>query len=403
MKRNKIIVEESRINHKKIIVAKYRKMDRYKNKEEIEKLKVKDEKNYVVEESEKSPEYEEKINKLEITYKQRAEKKEVKELENEQEVNREIKEPETEEEINEEVDELEVEEEVNEEVEELEIEEEVNENIEELEIEEEINEEVEELEIEEELNEEIYEVQENEEIKEEADRLEEVEDIKAEIEEELNEEIYEVEEKEIKQESEKIEVEIDNKKKLQEYIEENNIAKKDRYETSSNLLLEYSGQIYKDRRIIFDPPKNDKIVSITNINRDIYVNDVEILENGVNVKAAISVSINYGTSKDIFKQEEKCKENKEKNSIILESDIKEVILTDGVVRNTTVLIPCDIYINIPEVNCFDKLRIIRGNLRTTNTQYILDNGDITNAIIPIGHSLKGMMERYILSIEVEVI
>ena len=400
MKRNKIIVEESRINHKKIIVAKYRKMDRYKNKEEIEKLKVKDEKNYVVEESEKSPEYEEKINKLEITYKQRAEKKEVKELENEQEVNREIKEPETEEEINEEVDELEVEEEVNEEVEELEIEEEVNENIEELEIEEEINEEVEELEIEEELNEEIYEVQENEEIKEEGDKLE---DIKEEIEEELNEEIYEVEEKEIKQESEKIEVEIDNKKKLQEYIEENNIAKKDRYETSSNLLLEYSGQIYKDRRIIFDPPKNDKIVSITNINRDIYVNDVEILENGVNVKAAISVSINYGTSKDIFKQEEKCKENKEKNSIILESDIKEVILTDGVVRNTTVLIPCDIYINIPEVNCFDKLRIIRGNLRTTNTQYILDNGDITNAIIPIGHSLKGMMERYILSIEVEVI
>jgi len=400
MKRNKIIVEESRINHKKIIVAKYRKMDRYKNKEEIEKLKVKDEKNYVVEESEKSPEYEEKINKLEITYKQRAEKKEVKELENEQEVNREIKEPETEEEINEEVDELEVEEEVNEEVEELEIEEEVNENIEELEIEEEINEEVEELEIEEELNEEIYEVQENEEIKEEGDKLE---DIKEEIEEELNEEIYEVEEKEIKQESEKIEVEIDNKKKLQEYIEENNIAEKDRYETSYNLSLEYSGQIYKDRRIIFDPPKNDKIVSITNINRDIYVNDVEILENGVNVKAAISVSINYGTSKDIFKQEEKCKENKEKNSIILESDIKEVILTDGVVRNTTVLIPCDIYINIPEVNCFDKLRIIRGNLRTTNTQYILDNGDITNAIIPIGHSLKGMMERYILSIEVEVI
>ncbi len=123
MKRNKIIVEESRINHKKMIIAKYRKMDRYKNKEEIEKLKVKDEKNYVVEESEKSPEYEEKINKLEITYKQRAEKKEVKELENEQEANKEVKELETEEEINEEVEELEIEEEIDEEIEELEIDE----------------------------------------------------------------------------------------------------------------------------------------------------------------------------------------------------------------------------------------------------------------------------------------
>ena len=62
-----------------------------------------------------------------------------------------------------------------------------------------------------------------------------------------------------------------------------------------------------------------------------------------------------------------------------------------------------LYINILDVNCFDKLKVVRGNLRTTNTQYILDNGDVTNAIIPIEHSLKGMMEIYILSIEVEVI
>ena len=35
MKRNKIIVEESRINPKKMIVAKYRNRNKFKNREEI--------------------------------------------------------------------------------------------------------------------------------------------------------------------------------------------------------------------------------------------------------------------------------------------------------------------------------------------------------------------------------
>ena len=82
MKRNKIIVEESRINPKKMIVAKYRNRNKFINREE----KLKDEKNYEIEESEKSPEYEEKVNKLEVTYKQKIEKKEVKKLENRQNI-----------------------------------------------------------------------------------------------------------------------------------------------------------------------------------------------------------------------------------------------------------------------------------------------------------------------------
>ncbi|MBQ3421109.1 MAG: hypothetical protein IJH34_05480, partial [Romboutsia sp.] len=136
MKRNKIIVEESRINPKKMIVAKYRNTNKFKKKEEIGGLRLNDEKNDVVEESEKSPEYEEKINKLEVTYKQKIEKKEVKKLENRQEIN--------------------------EEIEKVKMDEEVKEDINELEEVEEIKEETEELEIEEELNEEIYEVQEDE-------------------------------------------------------------------------------------------------------------------------------------------------------------------------------------------------------------------------------------------------
>ena len=79
-----------------------------------------------------------------------------------------------------------------------------------------------------------------------------------------------------------------------------------------------------------------------------------------------------------------------------------IISTDGVVRNTTILIPCNIYINTQKTCCFDEFRLISQCLRTTNTQYILDNGNITNGIIPIGHSLRGIMESYIVSVKIEV-
>ncbi|MBP3930822.1 MAG: hypothetical protein J6D47_14825 [Peptostreptococcaceae bacterium] len=100
------------------------------------------------------------------------------------------------------------------------------------------------------------------------------------------------------------EIEIDNSIQSLEYTklirsdyEENNKINIDNNEYVDRIV---KGKSYKDRIIIINPPKSDKIVSITSIKRDLYINNTEILENGLSIDMAISISINYGTSKDII-------------------------------------------------------------------------------------------------------
>lgn len=189
---------------------------------------------------------------------------------------------------------------------------------------------------------------------------------------------------------------IENK----EIYEEKTLNKYDKNEvfiTQDNLIKEYIGQIYKGNKIIFDNITQDMIIGITNINRELEVKDIEILEKGINVYATIYVSINYATSKDIFTEGKKFKEN----NIVLENEKMPIISADGVVRHTTVLIPCKIYISDLEIKSLDEFKVVDKSIKATNTQYILDDESITNKIIPVGRSLRGIIENYIVSIKIE--
>lgn len=96
-------------------------------------------------------------------------------------------------------------------------------------------------------------------------------------------------------------------------------------------------------------------------------------------------------------------EDPNKNCIIYKMTKNTTITTDGPVRNTTVLIPCNVYIDIPNINCFNEFRIVSKDLKVFNTQYILNTGKLTYGTIPIGEWLNAMEENYIVSIEIEAI
>ncbi len=205
-----------------------------------------------------------------------------------------------------------------------------------------------------------------------------------------------------------IDIELDynlnsNSRYKENNYECNSCCENEIYEDLNRLHQKYTGQIYKSRKIILNPPKKDVIVSVTNINRHININDIEVLENGINVNLEIIVSLNYGTSKDILTKYEKFKEDKKREIVILEKDKDPLILTDGVVRNATVIIPCNIYICIPENKPCSKYKVANKCLKVSDTQYILDDESVVCGGIPIGNSLKGIMENYIVSIEVESI
>ena len=48
-------------------------------------------------------------------------------------------------------------------------------------------------------------------------------------------------------------------------------------------------------------------------------------------------------------------------------------------------------------------RVVNECLNVSNTEYILDDESVVCGGIPIGSSLKGIMESYIVSVELEVI
>lgn len=203
------------------------------------------------------------------------------------------------------------------------------------------------------------------------------------------------------------EIEIDNSIQSLEYTklirsdyEENNKINIDNNEYVDRIV---KGKSYKDRIIIINPPKSDKIVSITSIKRDLYINNTEILENGLSIDMAISISINYGTSKDIIVNSNKVTEYNQGDPIILERENNSTIITDGVVRNATIIIPCNIYISISEDKEIDKYNLINSQIKVINTQYVLENGIVVDVGIPIGCSIKGIIEKYIISIEVELV
>ena len=165
----------------------------------------------------------------------------------------------------------------------------------------------------------------------------------------------------------------------------------------------YKGQIYKSIKVTLNPPKKEIIPSITNIKRDIRVKDIEVLENGLSVNLDISVSLNYGTSKNILIKNEHSKVYEKEDVFISEKGKTSTISIDGDVRNSTVIVPSSIYINIPKDKMCSKYKIVNQCLKVSNTQYILEDGFIASKGVPIGNSLNGVIENYIISVELEVI
>ena len=181
------------------------------------------------------------------------------------------------------------------------------------------------------------------------------------------------------------------------------------------------GQIYRSKKIIIDKPPKDVIVKIDKIKRELHIEDVELSDDIATVIAVLTETITYFTSKPIpcksnqnddesnkdeSGKDESGKDNKkEKNKDILKdnSENNDSIAVDGVVRNTTIIIPCIIYIDVPGTKLGDKYKIINPTVESINIKYILDNGDIVNGNIPVGQYIEGLMEGYAISVGINIL
>lgn len=171
-----------------------------------------------------------------------------------------------------------------------------------------------------------------------------------------------------------------------------------------------SSQVYKSIRVVLSPPKDNFIISITKISRSMYIKEVEVFEDGVQVTAIITMNINYGTSTKLNEKGENLEsENNKKNDkdkkhreIIDKEEAKLSILTDGVVRSTTSIIPCIINVNIPGAKPMDVYEIVDKELIVTDTKYILEDGSEVDAI-PLGKSISEIVEKYIISASIKIV
>lgn len=178
-------------------------------------------------------------------------------------------------------------------------------------------------------------------------------------------------------------------------IENNNILlnqePNDRY--SQDIIGK--GQIYKTQEIMIDVPKNDVVIGIDTIERDVYVQDIEIANGIASLVVVISESIVYSTcKKDLI---EKLELNDRETEIE-----NECLCVDGVVRASTSIIPYKMIVDVPGATENSEYSILDATISATNTKYILQNGEIVSGNIQIDDYIAGVQEGYIVSVRIKI-
>lgn len=245
--------------------------------------------------------------------------------------------------------------------------------------------------------------------KEEIENSEVREEENTEVSTEKDIEYVEIAEEKIKEDTEKIEIKEEYIEHVEESKEESieEIRKEDPENNEEQLESfdrnEFGGKcrVYRSKKINIDKPKEDIIVKVGNIDRSIYIESVEMLKGGANIVTMVVENITYYTSKPLSGKKDE-KEYK-RNQSICKSYEKECICFDGDVRNTTVITPYLIYMDIDGATEIDDYEIESASLECINTKYVLDNGDIidNNSSLLFSY-IESLVQEYEITINIAV-
>ena len=173
--------------------------------------------------------------------------------------------------------------------------------------------------------------------------------------------------------------------------------------TESEKALKGRGQVYRSKKINIDKPEKDVVIKIGNIDRSIYIENIEMLKDGANILAMVVENITYYTAKPIPPKPEKKENSKHKKTITCELTERECICLDGVVRNTTVISPCLIYLDIIGAKETGTYEVESASVEGIDTKYVLDNGSIVdNNSLLIENYIESLIEGYIITISIVV-
>ncbi|GAA0862576.1 hypothetical protein [Paraclostridium tenue] len=160
-------------------------------------------------------------------------------------------------------------------------------------------------------------------------------------------------------------------------------------------------RVYRSKKINIDKPKEDIVVKVGNIERSMHIESVEMLKDGANIVTMVVENITYYTSKPLSDEIDK-KEYK-RNQSICKSYEKECVCFDGDIRNTTVIIPYLIYIDIAGATETDDYEIESASLDCINTKYVLDNGEIIdNNNSLLSSYIESLVQEYEITISMVV-
>lgn len=245
--------------------------------------------------------------------------------------------------------------------------------------------------------------------KEEIENSEVREEENTEVSTEKDIEYVEIAEEKIKEDTEKIEIKEEYIEHVEESKEESiEEIRKEEPENNEEQLEsfdrnEFGGKcrVYRSKKINIDKPKEDIIVKVGNIDRSIYIESVEMLKGGANIVTMVVENITYYTSKPLSGKKDE-KEYK-RNQSICKSYEKECICFDGDVRNTTVITPYLIYMDIDGATEIDDYEIENASLECINTKYVLDNGDIidNNSSLLFSY-IESLVQEYEITINIAV-
>ncbi len=222
-------------------------------------------------------------------------------------------------------------------------------------------------------------------------------------------EYVEIAEEKIKEDTEKIEIKEEYIEHVEESKEESiEEIRKEEPENNEEQLEsfdrnEFRGKcrVYRSKKINIDKPKEDIIVKVGNIDRSMYIESVEMLKGGANIVTMVVENITYYTSKPLSGKKDE-KEYK-RNQSICKSYEKECICFDGDVRNTTVITPYLIYMDVDGATEIDDYEIESASLNCINTKYVLDNGDIidNNSSLLFSY-IESLVQEYEITINIAV-
>lgn len=245
--------------------------------------------------------------------------------------------------------------------------------------------------------------------KEEIENSEVREEENTEVSTEKDIEYVEIAEEKIKEDTEKIEIKEEYIEHVEESKEESiEEIRKEEPENNEEQLEsfdrnEFSGKcrVYRSKKINIDKPKEDIIVKVGNIDRSMHIESVEMLKGGANIVTMVVENITYYTSKPLSGKKDE-KEYK-RNQSICKSYEKECVCFDGDVRNTTVITPYLIYMDVDGATEIDDYEIESASLECINTKYVLDNGDIidNNSSLLFSY-IESLVQEYEITINIAV-